>query len=322
MQSNQFKSDTIKSNLNLKNTIWETKNIKVFYQHENIIPTDSSLIDSLNINYIAPDSIITFGYKPEWSQFRKEYTPEFNYQTDIVKPIPFDSIHTVLKGVEVVFQGKKFIRSNPDWLVGVILICFIFIATVRLIFNKYLNQLIQSTTNYSAFSRMYRERFFNLLHASFRLDIVFYLSFSLFIYQILNNLKIDFGIKNSGLFYLTCFGLLVSYFIAKRIIYYIVGVLTESTQEVREYLFSITIYNRVLGLIILPVTTTIAFLRLNSTEPLTYAGISFIAIFYILSLARGSKIFLKKHFSILYLILYICTLEFLPLLIIYNLLLT
>lgn len=321
MQSNQFNSDTIKPKLNLNNEIWGNNSIYKYYQSDNVLPTDSSLIDSLNVNYIAPDSVIVFGYKPEWSQFRKEYTPEFNYKTELIDPIPYDSLHTVLKGVEVVFSGKKFIRNNPDWLVGVIVLSFILIATVRLIFNKYLNQLIQSTINYSAFSRMYRERFFNFLHASFRLDIVFYLSFSLFFYQILSSLKIDLGINNSALFYLTCIGLVILYYFVKRIIYLILGVITESTQEVKEYLFSITVYNRVLGLIILPVTTIIAFLRLNNTEPLSYAGLVIIAIFYILSLARGSKIFLKKHFSILYLILYLCTLEILPLLIIYNLLL-
>jgi len=44
-------------------------------------------------------------------------------------------------------------------------------------------------------------------------------------------------------------------------------------------------------------------------------------IFYLMSLIRGGKIFLKKQFSISYLILYLCTLEFLPLVLIYNLLL-
>jgi hypothetical protein len=121
--------------------------------------------------------------------------------------------------------------------------------------------------------------------------------------------------------YLICLGIVIGYFFAKRLIYYILGVLTESKAEVQEYLFSITVFNRVLGLFLLPVTATIAFVPLSQVEPILVVGLAIIGIFYLMSLIRGAKIFLKKHFSISYLILYLCTLEILPLLLIYNLLL-
>jgi hypothetical protein len=62
---------------------------------------------------------------------------------------------------------------------------------------------------------------------------------------------------------------------------------------------------------------------INTPEPTVMPGLGLgiVVIFYLLSLNRGAKIFLKKHFSILYLILYLCTLEFLPLLLVYNILL-
>jgi len=220
-----------------------------------------------------------------------------------------------------VFQGKKLLRNNPDWLVGVLIFCFILFATVRLIFNKYLSQLLQSATNYSTFTRLFRERYFNLFHASFRLDVVFNLIFSLYCYQFINTFKINFGLRQSILIYLVCLGVVIGYFTLKRIIYTLVGVLTESRSEVQEYLFSITVYNRVLGLFLLPVTTTIAFVPLTQVEPTLYFGLLLIGIFYLLLLLRGAKIFLKKHFSISYLILYLCTLEFLPIILIYNILL-
>jgi hypothetical protein len=121
--------------------------------------------------------------------------------------------------------------------------------------------------------------------------------------------------------YLICLGILIGYFTTKRILYSLIGILTESKHEVQEYLFSITVYNRVLGLFLLPVSATIAFIPLPQVESLLFAGLIIIAIFYLLSLLRGGKIFLKKQFSISYLILYLCTLEFLPLLLVYNILL-
>ena len=321
MQSNQFKSDSVTSTLNLNAAFLDSNTFKTGKELVDFNLLDSTVLDSLNANYIAPDSVITFGRKLEWSQFRKAYDPVFDYQNKLIKPIPFDSLHTVLKKVEVVFPGKKVFRSNPDWLIGVLVLSIILFATVRLIFNKYLSQLIQSTTSYSTFTRLFRERYFNLFHASFRLDVIFSLVMSLFFYQVLNNFKINLGFSKSYSVYLICFLIVTGYFIAKKLIYYILGVLTESTSEVHEYLFSITVFNRVLGLFLLPVTATIAFVPLTKVEPVMVGGLVIVAIFYLMSLIRGGKIFLKKHFSISYLILYLCTLEFLPLLLIYNLLL-
>ena len=320
MQSIQFKSDSINSNLNLNPADLGPLTTQTDSLPVTLDLLDPSFNDTLSVNYIAPDSVIYFGFRPEWSQFHKAYVPEFNYQNDLVRPLPYDSLYTVLKGVEVVFPGKKILRNNPDWLIGVLLICFVLFATVRLIFNKYLSQLILSTINYSTFSRLLRERYFNLLHASFRLDIISNLISALFGYQFLTAYKINFGISNSFYVYLICLAGVIGYFTAKRIIYYFIGILTESKQEIQEYLFSITVYNRVLGLFLLPLSGMIAFIPLSKNKPLLFAGAGLIGIFYLMSLLRGSKIFLKKQFSISYLILYLCTLEFLPLILLYSLL--
>lgn len=321
MQSIQFKSDSVTSNLNLNQPAFESNHFTSQIESGTTNLLDSTLLDSLNANYIAPDSVIYFGYRPEWSQFRKAYDNFYDYQKNLLEPLPYDSLHTVLDKVEVVFQGKKMTRTNPDWLVGVLVIAFFLFATVRLIFNKYLSQLLQATINYSTFSRVLRERYFNLFHASFRLDVIFTMILPLFGYQFLSAFKINLGFTKSYSVYLVCIAMLIGYFTAKKLIYSIIGILTESRHEVQEYLFSITVYNRVLGLFLLPLTAIIAFVPLYQPEPLLFTGLGIIVIFYFLSLMRGAKIFLKKHFSISYLILYLCTLEFLPLILIYNILL-
>jgi hypothetical protein len=151
--------------------------------------------------------------------------------------------------------------------------------------------------------------------------LIFNLTLALFGYQFLSAYKLNMGFNKSYSVFLACFALIVIYFLAKRIVYFILGVLTENKAEVQEYIFSITVFNRALGVFLLPVTTIIAFIPIKKVEILLFFGMAIILIFYILSLSRGIKIFLKKQFSILYLILYLCTLEFLPLLLIYNLLL-
>jgi hypothetical protein len=320
MQSKVIKSDTVNSILTLNPAVSDTLTVEADSASATLNLLDPSFNDSLSVHYISPDSLIYFGFRPEWSQFRKAYVPKFNYQKDLVQPLPYDSLQTVLKGVEVAFPGKRIQRNNPDWLIGVLLFCFILLATVRLIFNKYLSQLFLSTINYSTFLRLLRERYFNLLHASFRLDIVFNVIISVFCYQFLSVYKINFGISGSLYVFLMCLAVVIGYFTLKRIIYYIVGILTESKQEVQEYLFGITVYNRVLGVFLLPLSGVIAFIPLSKVKVLLFAGAVLIGLFFLMSLLRGGKIFLKKQFSISYLILYLCTLEILPLILLYNLL--
>lgn len=320
MQLDRIKSNTTKHNQTLQKAVPEKKELKTNLPTFNIDLNDSTAADPLSIEYLTPDSNVVFAAQPELSQFKSAYIPKFNYKKDLIKPVPLDSLQNVLKGVEVVFPGKKITRNNPDWLVGVLVLAFILFGTVRLIFNKYLGQLFQSLINYSTFQRMFRERYFNFLHASFRLDIIFNLILSLFAYQFFATYKINFGFNQTFTVYLACLGLVAGYFFAKQILYRFIGLLTESGPEVQEYLFSIKVHNRILGLILLTVTAVLAFVPMAQPELLLYGGLLIIGVFYLFSLGRGMKIFLKKHFSVFYLILYLCTLEFLPLLLIFGVL--
>jgi len=116
MQSYQFKSDSLNSNLNLNTANLDGQIIRTDSVSTTLNLLDPSFNDSLSVNYIAPDSVIIYGFRPEWSQFRKEFIPKFDYRKDLVKPLPYDSLYTVLKGVEVVFPGKKV--TLADWRIS------------------------------------------------------------------------------------------------------------------------------------------------------------------------------------------------------------
>jgi hypothetical protein len=57
-----------------------------------------------------------------------------------------------------------------------------------------------------------------------------------------------------------------------------------------------------------------------SEDPMiaVFLGVFTTSVFYVMLLKRGISILLKKQFPIFYLFLYLCTLEFLPLLLIYK----
>jgi hypothetical protein len=208
-------------------------------------------------------------------------------------------------------------RINTDWLTVLLLLVLILFATVRTSYSKYLVNLIQSLFNYSTSFRMFREKNYSALHAAFRLEVYYYITFSVFLFQSINYFHIHFRYSNFML-YLFCFGAVLAYFLLKKLAYFLLGSVFEGTNETSEYLFNMDNYNRVTGIFLFPIITLVTFYpREDPTLPMFLGG-GIVLIFYILLLQRGIAILLKKQFSIFYLFLYLCSLEFLPLLLIYK----
>jgi len=311
MQQIQEKSDTLSNSLCLSAPGHQQSHLQV---GRKVI--DTSEFRSLN-SKIKKDSA-------KRSQAKLVKAKEFGIRpvapkdTILTEPRVMVAIPEIPPKANVILPEKAFLRKSSDWALGIIILSLIIIASVRIIFNTYLKQLFNATINYATAARLFREKAFNLLHAAFRLDILFFLVTALFIYQSLQAFGASFGNFKPILVYLACVGVVIVYSLAKRFVYMTIAVITESQPETLEYLFNINIYHRVLGLVLFPFTLFIAFAPMHDIQPIIATGIAVCILFFGQSLLRGSKILLRKHFSISYLILYLCTLEFLPLLVIYK----
>jgi hypothetical protein len=104
----------------------------------------------------------------------------------------------------------------------------------------------------------------------------------------------------------------------KKMAYKITGIITETVNETGEYLFNMDNINRVAGLFLFPVVLTGAFSTAINGKITVYTGILILFVLYLKLLYRGIKILFRKQFSIFYLFLYFCTLEFVPLVLLYK----
>ena len=206
---------------------------------------------------------------------------------------------------------------NTDWITVLFIVALVLFATVRISSTRYIRFLFQSVINYTTSFRLFREKKYPIPHGATQLDIIFYFIFSLFIYQVEEIFNLEFASQNILLFLIT-FGSVLSYFFLKKVLYYAVGLMFESVSETNEYLFNIDIFNRSLGIVLFPIVALINYYPADNPLIMVYAGLLATVVFYILLLQRGANILLKKQFSIFYLFLYLCTLEILPLLLIYK----
>jgi hypothetical protein len=230
-----------------------------------------------------------------------------------------DTLTTGLPMIPLGKEGKEFVSVRQDWLLGVILVALILFASVRLVFNKYLSHLMVSLINYSTASRLFRERGYKMSHGSFRLDVMSLLVTSIFVYQLSSH---DGSFTWPGLggykLLLAYFGLLGAYGIGKLILYHLTGALFMKSPVVSEVFFNYGIYTRALGVFLLPIIIVVS-LAPEWSKIMFVAGISITVVLYAASLIRGALVALKNGISIFYLILYLCTLEIFPLLLVYKL---
>jgi hypothetical protein len=208
-------------------------------------------------------------------------------------------------------------NQNSDWMTIVLLLALILLVSVRAGFQKYIGTLFQSVVNYSTSFRMFREKNYSFLHGAFRLEVLYYIIFSVFIYQILTLQHIE-DTNHGLLFFGKTVAVIIIYFLVKKTAYWFLGILFKSDSETSEFLFNLDNNNRAVSIILFPIVALIAYAPFGNPGYIVIFGIITAGIFYLMLLRRGVIILLKKQFSIFYLFLYLCTLEFLPLLLIYK----
>jgi len=217
----------------------------------------------------------------------------------------------------IILPVRQLRETHTDWLTILIFLCLIVFATMRYTYQKYMSHLFLSIFNYATSIRLLEEKKYPVIHGAYRLDIIFYITFSIFVFQVLNLIRWENAYTRPSYFFMIL-GFVLLYFLVKKMAYLMLGIVFESTSETREFLFNMDNINRMLGLFLLPVVILVSFAPVSNPVFIVFSGLTIAIIFNLLLLQRGINILLKKQFSIFYLFLYLCTLEFLPLLLIYK----
>ncbi|MDX8341623.1 DUF4271 domain-containing protein [Draconibacterium sp. IB214405] len=245
----------------------------------------------------------------------------FNSHVDTSDYIPSrqhtEVISELMVKPSIILPNRERQYPGTDWLTVLIFAGIALFASIRYGYAKYIHHLFLSLFNYATSVRMLNDKSYPVFHAAYRLEIIFYLALSIFVYQGLNLIKWESARVNPTYFGFVLGGVLV-YFFGKKLIYLTLGLLFETQNETREYLFNMDNFNRSLSLILLPIVILVAFAPFKTPVFITVSGLIIFLIFNLLLLKRGVFILLKKQFSLFYLFLYLCTLEILPLLLIYK----
>lgn len=207
--------------------------------------------------------------------------------------------------------------GETDWMLGVIIVAFILFAWTRMIYGKFVGMVTQSAVNFYTARRVYEESNVVRVRVFLLLNMLFYINTGLFVCQCLNFFDISIpnlsGLKMFAIITLVFFAI----YTVRTIVLKFLDLIFE-TSAFGSYNFTIYLYNKVYGLILLPLVAAIPFVPDFVAEKFVWIGILVFVFMYLCTLFRGFRICIKNRVSIFYLFFYLCALEILPLLTIYK----
>ena len=195
------------------------------------------------------------------------------------------------------------------------LLCGLFLlAFIKYNFGKNLSGAFRSFYSYHYSQRMFEERRESDKQAIFLTNILFTLITGFFISVALPFFGASPLWDNytlSILFFSLATGLL---YLLKALIWKILGAIFMVQSLVVTYIYNMYIFNRNIGLVIFPLVALIPYVHGTITPYIVYSVIAVFVLSYILKIWRIFEIIHTQNVSMFYFLLYLCTLEILPLL--------
>jgi hypothetical protein len=201
------------------------------------------------------------------------------------------------------------------WILLIITVILILFSIIRRIFPKYLSLLISNFSSCYEASRNYKLKNTSYLTSSILLWSIFFLNIGLLSFFAIQHF-LPFTLNYPSIVYILLFsGIFFLGYIAKLIVYYLIGVLVHETNITKEYIFSWNTISKVVGLGLSISTFTIGFINNDYRKILIIIGISLYLLGYLYRLYRGLCIIRPKKFFYLYILLYFCTVELIPIIV-------
>jgi hypothetical protein len=231
------------------------------------------------------------------------------------------------------YSGPKEIYHGVENFITVsIVISLLIYAIVNVLYSRRLKQILKSFANHRFINQLIRDG--NLIREtiSLLLYVNYIITVTILLYyfsEVKTNTEPEIITPTSyesipfitfkhglGLFIEIFICVIVFYFLKLSLIR-ITGKIFKSKKETNEYILLLFIFNQTTGIILLPILIIIIYLKIYFLIDLVFI-ISGLILFYRLIRVLFYRISPSK-FSVLYLFLYLCTVEILPLLILLKL---
>lgn len=218
---------------------------------------------------------------------------------------------TPRKGTQPVLQ-----TGAPDWMIGIFSLCLLLLIIARVFFQRRFSQIFNAFLRPRHLSLLIREG--NILRERITppMLLLHMLSFSLFFYLLIDQaIPTKTNFLSGFLLFLLIFGAYALFYGLRSLFIYLIGWTFNTHESTNSYLVNSSVMDEMLGVFMLPISLVL--LTGNRPEGKTVLMIGLV-LFTVVLLYRIIRNFLvglsNVKFSSLYLFLYLCTIEILPVL--------
>jgi hypothetical protein len=207
---------------------------------------------------------------------------------------------------------------EPTWYFIYLFTLLGIYAWINIYYGNVITQIYQSSTNFKATVRMFK----NTGQLQNQLDLVLYvfyfLSMGFLLFYLEQRTEILPYNLQGGLLLLFNFALLASLLFGRVVIHNIAGLLFNRLKIVREYLYNMFIFSKLMGLVVLPLTFLLVYTKGILQQVVLWTSIVIILGILVLRIIRGMVFSYNKEVLIFYMFLYLCALEIAPLVLLYR----
>jgi hypothetical protein len=205
---------------------------------------------------------------------------------------------------------------SADWMLPILIFAAFLFTLVRTIPGNLFNGMARFLTMRGVNENSSRDTGGLFQWQSTILNLGSFLTISLFGFLLLKHFGIGIGEAGGFVTWLICFGVVTSAITIRHIVCNIIGNISSEQDLFSEYLIGIYHIYRAAGIILFLACLLVLYTTFLPQGVWFTGGIIVIGLLYIIRIIRLFLIFMTRHVSILYLILYLCALEILPVVII------
>ncbi len=211
---------------------------------------------------------------------------------------------------------------TPDWVLYFSIVSLIALAWLRLIYSKFIVSIFKSAFNYQLALKVFNAPGIIQKRIFIFLNIFYYLTAGIFFYLVLDYFQYyPFELKGLNLLFAVT-GFLLAYSLFRYTVMKITGYLFNRQQLFSEAIFHNFLYNKIIGIVIIPFILLLAYTRDLYQDISLTTGLFVFLTLNIMRIIRLFVFLLRSVFLIFYFILYLCTLEIIPLLVIVKIVLS
>ncbi len=224
----------------------------------------------------------------------------------------------LLIAVESLEWTEKVQVHQPAWLFITLFVLLGFLAGIRIYYGSILMPTLKSSVSFQVAARIFKDNSGLQKQQDNSLYTFYIFSAGLIIYMAEIRSGLDPYGLSGGLLYLFNLALVAALFLGRLVIMNVAGFLFNKIGIFREYLYNTFIFNKIIGILLLPLSLFVFYTNGVLMEMFQWIAMAALFLILILRLIRGFIFSFKRGVSIFYMFLYLCALEMAPLILLYR----